>query len=771
MALIREAMIEDPSGYLQLPEGRAPRILEIGGGYGGLAHHLKTLLPEAHYYIVDLPESLAFSAIYLSILWQHQTNTLLEPENVGSMLAREAPGFTFVPNYLFPALAASGEKFDLVINSLSMSEMNVKQVREYAAAIAEMLEPTGVFFEQNQDNRKFGHLNACEVIAESFPMPRRLTGLFVPCGLSEGAPHLWTRNEEALGIKTQNPFCALWLHCMADSSGKRAGELSGPVGNSFAPEKEIPPFKEICNSRMLTDMEWGAGGQLLRKCLATDTVITLVEEIRSNRPISGDLFAVWSEIGDLIGILLSQNESCYTRGECTSSLYAVIQELLTRKNDRAHAIWVWSVIRAVWAEKSESDPSNKTLYWHGIALGFHQRLLEAHEIREILRAFPIAATGRFFCQTHQDTISGNNIASLLKYLDETDFSKISNDFAGNERANTIFLLAAFRINNLESQLGVFSNEGRKPTNAQRRLKVAVCVSGQLRGYRKSLPSWRNLGFDRVDATYFVDVWEEIECPAINAGNAGGCFQMNLLNAYRAVAERMPELYLENTYPSLHSETDAIGEKDLREFYHTDYVRVESGRAAGFLDFNHTQRSLYKIERAWELCRDSGQEFDLVVRIRPDLYIGEDCELDWKYLNWSCESYTYCDMAYEVNAATRGLSVGDQFAVGKAHSMEIYSSTFSATKTPCGDYKKWLNSLQEPYRPYSTLAYHLLSRRVLVKKIRDKNIGTLADIDPKTPRQCLNLIQDDIKRRGPCLYDGLFIQACLQDQQVGGSISG
>jgi len=208
MALLREAMMPDPSGYLQLPENRPARILEIGGGYGGLAHHLKTLLPDAYYYIVDLPESLSFSAIYLSILWQHQLNTLLEPKTAATILVRKDPGFTFIPNYLFPLLAASGEKFDLVVNSLSMSEMNAKQVREYAAAIAGMLRPTGGFFEQNQDNREFGHLNASEVIAEYFPRPRTLTGHFVPNGLTEGLPHLWTRSEESGGIKAQNPITA-----------------------------------------------------------------------------------------------------------------------------------------------------------------------------------------------------------------------------------------------------------------------------------------------------------------------------------------------------------------------------------------------------------------------------------------------------------------------------------------------------------------------------------------------------------------------------------
>jgi hypothetical protein len=37
------------------------RVLEIGGGYGGMAHHMFRILPASVYCIVDLPESLVVS--------------------------------------------------------------------------------------------------------------------------------------------------------------------------------------------------------------------------------------------------------------------------------------------------------------------------------------------------------------------------------------------------------------------------------------------------------------------------------------------------------------------------------------------------------------------------------------------------------------------------------------------------------------------------------------------------------------------------------------
>ena len=43
-----------------------------------------------------------------------------------------SPGVTLLPNYRFSDLITAGLNFDLVINTLSMSEMSHHQVRTYA---------------------------------------------------------------------------------------------------------------------------------------------------------------------------------------------------------------------------------------------------------------------------------------------------------------------------------------------------------------------------------------------------------------------------------------------------------------------------------------------------------------------------------------------------------------------------------------------------------------------------------------------------------------
>lgn len=165
-----------------------PRVLEIGAGYGGLAHHLMTLVPQARYFLVDVPESLLFAAVYLSTLWPASDNVLVTPDNLAD-LAKDTPGFTFVPNFLFDDCCAGGAAFDLVINTHSMSDMSEKQVRYYCKGVSRLLGRRGVFFEQNAVNAADGALDVKSVLANFFRLGLPLRSPAAPT--TQGPAHLW----------------------------------------------------------------------------------------------------------------------------------------------------------------------------------------------------------------------------------------------------------------------------------------------------------------------------------------------------------------------------------------------------------------------------------------------------------------------------------------------------------------------------------------------------------------------------------------------------
>ena len=157
-------------------------ICEIGGGYGALCRWFMEVFPQASYTIVDLPESLLFSRLYASLTKPGLAFTFgLDPAN---------PGVRFTPNYMAEEL---DDSFDLIINTLSMSEMTEYQVRKYAGLMStSWLKEDGVFFEQNHDSRYLGLICAQDVLASEFEFHYPLRSATKRFG--QGLANLWALN-------------------------------------------------------------------------------------------------------------------------------------------------------------------------------------------------------------------------------------------------------------------------------------------------------------------------------------------------------------------------------------------------------------------------------------------------------------------------------------------------------------------------------------------------------------------------------------------------
>ena len=173
--------------------GRTPLIVEIGGGFGGLSYYLSQLVPQARIVIVDIPESLIFSSLYLSLLLPQQEQIYARPAVTDQPLVPATPGCTFVPNYLFDKVIETDVDFDLAINTLSMSEMDEEQVEYYCRGLNHLLAAEGVFFEQNHDNKPVGRLNAKKIIARHFEKRQEIHSRAARA-LTQGRIHLWSRD-------------------------------------------------------------------------------------------------------------------------------------------------------------------------------------------------------------------------------------------------------------------------------------------------------------------------------------------------------------------------------------------------------------------------------------------------------------------------------------------------------------------------------------------------------------------------------------------------
>jgi len=215
-------------------------------------------------------------------------------------------------------------------------------------------------------------------------------------------------------------------------------------------------------------------------------------------------------------------------------------------------------------------------------------------------------------------------------------------------------------------------------NIQRRkVRVAICVSGQLRGYQAALASWKRNLLPEAEATFFVHSWTKI-------GNADAkpfryvlpFSGQNFTQAYREAALAEGYDTMRERYPTLFAKLNSsnlVTAGQLAEDYQTDHVSVEDDKAPEFSSLSNQQKMHYKIHAADCMARHAG-EFDLFMRIRPDLSIKLR-GFDWRdLLDVSASGpVIFAEKPYGVHYG--GLMIGDQCAVASPEVMKIYADTW------------------------------------------------------------------------------------------------
>jgi hypothetical protein len=121
-------------------------VVEIGGGYGGLAAKLRRRLPKAKVIVIDLPEANAIQTYYLSRVLPTERGFYsidLEREGIKAFLRGDA-NYALLPTYSIaelPDLCA-----DMVINIRSMMEMLPEIIAGYFVHIHRITNVGGGFY-------------------------------------------------------------------------------------------------------------------------------------------------------------------------------------------------------------------------------------------------------------------------------------------------------------------------------------------------------------------------------------------------------------------------------------------------------------------------------------------------------------------------------------------------------------------------------------------------------------------------------------------------
>ena len=123
-------------------------VMEIGAGWGGFAYQFKKLCPKVTYIIVDLPQTLLFSAVYLMTLFPSAAIFIYDGQMEDSLSETcHSYDFVFLPHYYIDKLQLA--RLDLAMNMVSFQEMTTEQVRQYVRKTYELGCPN--FYSLNRD--------------------------------------------------------------------------------------------------------------------------------------------------------------------------------------------------------------------------------------------------------------------------------------------------------------------------------------------------------------------------------------------------------------------------------------------------------------------------------------------------------------------------------------------------------------------------------------------------------------------------------------------
>lgn len=215
---------------------------------------------------------------------------------------------------------------------------------------------------------------------------------------------------------------------------------------------------------------------------------------------------------------------------------------------------------------------------------------------------------------------------------------------------------------------------------QEKLKVAICVSGQLRGYKAAFESWKAHLLPNIDATLFFHVWEDVGRKEPTPEHLERVYSGSFLDAVRSVSVDMGwQRFIAEYRPLVKfSEGDKVSRDHLAEFYGCPKknVVVEDDSWEQFRGFVNVRKMFYKIRSANNMA--SLGEFDLVVRIRPDKLVNSIVTVhDWQDIAHLAHTrgtiFAQYGYKYEPWGPVGGLVVDDQFAVSSPLMMEQYAN--------------------------------------------------------------------------------------------------
>lgn len=218
------------------------------------------------------------------------------------------------------------------------------------------------------------------------------------------------------------------------------------------------------------------------------------------------------------------------------------------------------------------------------------------------------------------------------------------------------------------------------------MRVALCISGQMRGYLKAYPSVKKNIIDVFNPDIFIHTWDDIGM-SNNLHRRALPHPMTHYLSKKLINDSSYFLSLFTHFSAQINSQSMVKEADLRKLYNPKACVVEkSPPSEEYDDFfgfavpsqmskkqpktRWSRNLFYKIFKCNELKKDFEKQnnfkYDLVIRLRPDLSIGEviSPQIDKDTLYYR---YRTINISYQI---------ADQYFYADSHTMDKVCDTYN-----------------------------------------------------------------------------------------------
>lgn len=284
---------------------------------------------------------------------------------------------------------------------------------------------------------------------------------------------------------------------------------------------------------------------------------------------------------------------------------------------------------------------------------------------------------------------------------------------------------------------------------EKKLKIAVCISGQIRGFDKAFKTWGKLGLDTHFVDYYIHAWDKSgrRFPD-NKKAANRVFRKSFGSTYFKIYKEFGYGFLSDQYPSLTKLLEAkikIDVPALKRCCESANICLENDEADFFKDFTNQQKMLYGISRSFEMINESEvNTYDLVVRMRPDKIVKEPLAPEFWHECAEIVNNSPIVLGYGHTFWFNegGVAIGDQFFIASPATYRVLANTFHDQIHRGPTHK--LSSHQ--HEGFVALGRQLIESGILAKRAPIQ-FGGFADPPKISQRNLLNAVNSDISTRG------------------------